>query len=81
MLAMTRPRGEHGGQLGDLLSHQGREILVTLQHHLVLLLLLLQVLQVLMLQAGMIKAVMLLVLDLSLPLVGLAGPASSSSNH
>ena len=78
---MTRPRGEHGGQLGDLLPHQGREILVTLQHHLVLLLLLLQVLQVLMLQAGMIKAVMLLVLDLSLPLVGLAGPASSSSNH
>ena len=47
-----------------------------------LLLLLLQVLQVLMLEAGMIKAVMLLVLDLTLPLlVSLAGPASSASNH
>ena len=79
---LARPGGEHGGQLGDLLAHQGREILVTLQHHLVLLLLLLEVLEMLMLEARMIKAVMLLVLDLALPLlVCLARPSSSASNH
>ena len=80
---LPRPGGEHGGQLGDLLTHQGREILVTLQHHLVLLVLLvLEVLEMLMLEAGMIKAVMLLVLDLTLPLlIRLAGPSSSASNH
>ena len=79
---LARPGGEHGGQLGDLLPHQGRQILVTLQHHLVLLLLL-EVLEMLMLEARMmIKAVMLLVLDLTLPLlICLARPASSTSNH
>ena len=46
-----------------------------------LLLLLLQVLQVLMLKAGMIKAVMLLVTDLTLPRLPLAWPSSSASNH
>ena len=78
---LARPGGEHGGQLGDLLPHQGRQILVTLQHHLVLLLLL-EVLEMLMLEAGMIKAVVLLVLYLALPLlIRLAGPSSSASNH
>ena len=54
---------------------------MTLQHHLVLLLLLLEVLEMLVLQAGMIKAVMLLVLDLALPLVSLARPSSYASKH
>ena len=74
---LARPGGEHGGQLGDLLAYQGREILVTLQHHLVLLLLLLEVLKMLMLEARMIKAVMLLVLDLALPLLVCLAPATS----
>ena len=52
---------------------------MALQHELVLLLL--EVLEVLVLEAGMVEAVVLLVLDLALPLLCLAGPASSASNH
>ena len=76
---LLRPGGEHRGELGDLLAHQRGEVLVALQHELVLLLLLLEVLEVLVLQAGVIKAVV--VLDLALPLLSLARSACSSSNH
>ena len=75
---LLRPGGEHGGQLGDLLAHQGGEILMLLQHE--LLLLLLEVLEVLVLQARMVEV---LVVELARPLLGLARApsASSASNH
>ena len=66
--------GEHRGQLRDLLTNQWVEVLVTLQDHLMLLLLLVQLLQMLVLQARMVKAV-------RLPLVSLSPRAASASNH
>ena len=54
---------------------------MALQHQLVLLLLLMEMLEVLVLEAGMVEAVVLLVLDLALPLLCLAGATSSASNH
>lgn len=66
--------GEHRGQLRDLLTNQWVEVLVTLQDHLMLLLLLVQLLQMLVLQARMVKAV-------RLPLVSLGPRAASASNH
>ena len=65
---------EHRGQLRDLLTNQWVEVLVTLQDHLMLLLLLVQLLQMLVLQARMVKAV-------RLPLVSLSPRAASASNH
>ena len=77
---------EHGGELRDLLTNQRSKVLVTLENHLVLLvlmmllllvLLLMQLLQVLMLEAGMIEAVVLPLFSLRrAPTPSNHGPAS-----